>query len=792
MSRKFRRFSFRLCAAATTLAVGAFAHHRWGLRRGSACLTVPERVGPVMSLSPAERRAAHLAALRLSSPGAATTDAAAAAPFDLLVVGGGLTGLYAAIDAAQRGLRVALVEAGDFGSGATSTAPALAPGAFPYVQRAIRQRDTRWLRRAYAALECATVWQNTAPHCMLVAPGAPPPEGAGEADGIEQPKHKEKERDRYQAVSPQPRRVRTLIPALHTAEFLELSATAWACSVLSLLAGPLRLCSPLKTSAVNRELPTLGDRPARGGVVAHDFMIDGAKAAVCLARTAEALGVTILNYATLCGVQYDDVEGTEQDTREGAEGASSNTGSSGDNDSRPVLLLATVRDDGGTASACVCSSGYVRLRTRGVINCAGAWADEVKQLVPDNALDVVPAAYDRFHVYSYLVAPRTALFQKAPAPARKSSSGGASNSDSGTAAARVEPDAAAAAARFRWLARPGAALQVASTQYSFATMLVSPWHDGTVLLGPSITPIAQLPSRLGNSGGGGGQHRRDGNSSPHSPATTTTTGYAVHIHSADGYRAQRSHILNALGSCGVGVDGDQILSCLSTVVPLARGPVAVPWVESVLIGGHHIQTFRASEALLGDGEDEEYGAAVATSSEQTNSMRSGNSAAVNRDGAGLSTPFVHVYGGTALTARAVAAEAVDTFVLKTTALPADYKKAFRKRLATSSTRYLKLLPESPAAAEEGSSSSGSEPAAAAAATEAARLDAIVAGSFPVHLTDIIARRAHVGYTSPAEAVEAAPGLAAYVGKALGWSDGRVAEEVGMATRFVQSVAVRSE
>ena len=40
-------------------------------------------------------------------------------PYDLLVVGGGIYGLASAYDAASRGLRVALVEADDFGSGAS-------------------------------------------------------------------------------------------------------------------------------------------------------------------------------------------------------------------------------------------------------------------------------------------------------------------------------------------------------------------------------------------------------------------------------------------------------------------------------------------------------------------------------------------------------------------------------------------------------------------------------------------------------------------------------------------------
>ena len=40
--------------------------------------------------------------------------------FDVLVVGGGVTGAGAALDAATRGLRVALVEARDYASGTSS------------------------------------------------------------------------------------------------------------------------------------------------------------------------------------------------------------------------------------------------------------------------------------------------------------------------------------------------------------------------------------------------------------------------------------------------------------------------------------------------------------------------------------------------------------------------------------------------------------------------------------------------------------------------------------------------
>ena len=54
--------------------------------------------------------------------------AIASNPLDLLIVGGGITGAFAAWDAASRGLRVALVERGDFGSGTSSRSSRLAHG----------------------------------------------------------------------------------------------------------------------------------------------------------------------------------------------------------------------------------------------------------------------------------------------------------------------------------------------------------------------------------------------------------------------------------------------------------------------------------------------------------------------------------------------------------------------------------------------------------------------------------------------------------------------------------------
>jgi glycerol-3-phosphate dehydrogenase len=69
--------------------------------------------------------------------------------FDVLVIGGGITGSGAALDAASRGLRVALVEARDLASGTSSRSSKLIHGGLRYLEQfdfklvyeALRERD---------------------------------------------------------------------------------------------------------------------------------------------------------------------------------------------------------------------------------------------------------------------------------------------------------------------------------------------------------------------------------------------------------------------------------------------------------------------------------------------------------------------------------------------------------------------------------------------------------------------------------------------------------------------------
>lgn len=64
-----------------------------------------------------------------------------AEPYDLLVIGGGATGTGIALDAATRGLKVAVVERDDFGSGTSSKSTKLVHGGVRYLEKAVWELD---------------------------------------------------------------------------------------------------------------------------------------------------------------------------------------------------------------------------------------------------------------------------------------------------------------------------------------------------------------------------------------------------------------------------------------------------------------------------------------------------------------------------------------------------------------------------------------------------------------------------------------------------------------------------
>ena len=54
--------------------------------------------------------------------------------FDLVIIGGGISGAGVARDASSRGMKVALIEASDFASGSSSRSSKLIHGGFRYLE----------------------------------------------------------------------------------------------------------------------------------------------------------------------------------------------------------------------------------------------------------------------------------------------------------------------------------------------------------------------------------------------------------------------------------------------------------------------------------------------------------------------------------------------------------------------------------------------------------------------------------------------------------------------------------
>jgi glycerol-3-phosphate dehydrogenase len=182
-----------------------------------------------------------------------------AKPWDVIVVGGGATGLGVALDAVSRGFRTLLVEAGDFASGSSSRSTKLVHGGVRY----LAQGNVALVREALA--ERALLLQN-APH--LAHPL-----------GFIVPTYRWHERMFYGAG-------------------LKLYAA---------LAGERSLGDTelLGADEVRQAAPGVNPVGLRGGVRYWDGQFDDARLAIALMRTAQDAGATLLNYLQCTGISTD-------------------------------------------------------------------------------------------------------------------------------------------------------------------------------------------------------------------------------------------------------------------------------------------------------------------------------------------------------------------------------------------------------------------------------------------------------------------------------------------------------
>ncbi len=177
--------------------------------------------------------------------------------WDLVVVGGGATGVGVAVDAAARGYDVALFEAHDFGKGTSTRSTKLVHGGVRY----LRQGN---IPLVMDALRERGILRQNAPHL-----------------------------------------VRDLAFVVPNYDWWEAPFYGIGLKVYDALAGkygfgPSKMLSKSETIA---RLPTIETDGLRGGVVYHDGQFDDARLLVHLARTAVGQGAVMVNYAPVVGLE---------------------------------------------------------------------------------------------------------------------------------------------------------------------------------------------------------------------------------------------------------------------------------------------------------------------------------------------------------------------------------------------------------------------------------------------------------------------------------------------------------
>ncbi|KEY64427.1 hypothetical protein S7711_05246 [Stachybotrys chartarum IBT 7711] len=90
--------------------------------------------------------------------------------YDMLIVGGGATGAGVALDAATRGLKVAMVERDDFSSGTSSKSTKLVHGGVRYLEKAVWNLDWNQYQLVREALKERKYFLQTAPHLSMWLP----------------------------------------------------------------------------------------------------------------------------------------------------------------------------------------------------------------------------------------------------------------------------------------------------------------------------------------------------------------------------------------------------------------------------------------------------------------------------------------------------------------------------------------------------------------------------------------------------------------------------------------------
>lgn len=180
-------------------------------------------------------------------------------PWDIVVIGGGATGVGVAVDAAARGFSVALVEAHDFGKGTSSRSTKLVHGGVRYLEQGN-------VALVMSALKERGLLRQNAPHL-----------------------------------------VHDLAFVVPNYSWWEAPFYGIGLKLYDLLAGKYGFgMSRVLTKEETLELlPALDPEELRGGVVYYDGQFDDARLLIHLVMTAADHGATVVNYCAATGFLRD-------------------------------------------------------------------------------------------------------------------------------------------------------------------------------------------------------------------------------------------------------------------------------------------------------------------------------------------------------------------------------------------------------------------------------------------------------------------------------------------------------
>ncbi len=177
--------------------------------------------------------------------------------WDIIVIGGGATGLGIAVDAAQRGFKVLLLEKNDFAKGTSSRSTKLVHGGVRYLAQGNIKLVVEALR----------------------------------------------ERGFMLANAPHLTRIQEFVIPVYT--WFDKWFYGTGLFIYDFLSNKLSLGRPyvLGKTAIIKEMPSLKTKGLKGAVVYTDGQFDDARFAISLALTAHDLGATVLNYVSVTALE---------------------------------------------------------------------------------------------------------------------------------------------------------------------------------------------------------------------------------------------------------------------------------------------------------------------------------------------------------------------------------------------------------------------------------------------------------------------------------------------------------